>query len=118
MRQRQSRILHNMAQQINTCNLACKESLILAQLFAKIADQLSQTNPANDLLNDIESYLQVFRNRNLPKTREEFETRATLLQLLRELELYQLKVGASINAILKKKQAILIQKTSYQPTSC
>jgi len=44
-------------------------------------------------LNDIESYLQVFRNRNLPKTREEFETRATLLQLLRELENFiQLKV--------------------------
>lgn len=61
--------------------------------FAKIADQLSQTNPANDLLNDIESYLQVFRNRSLPKTREEFETRATLLQLLRELENFiQLKV--------------------------
>ena len=93
MRQRQSRILRNMAQQINTCNLAASESLILAQLFAKIADQLSQTNPANDLLNDIESYLQVFRNRNLPKTREEFETRATLLQLLRELENFiQLKV--------------------------
>ena len=93
MRQRQSRILRNMAQQINICNLAASESLILAQLFAKIADQLSQTNPANDLLNDIESYLQVFRNRNLPKTREEFETRATLLQLLRELENFiQLKV--------------------------
>lgn len=93
MRQRQSRILRNMAQQINTCNLAASESLILAQLFAKIADQLSQTNPANDLLNDIESYLQVFRNRSLPKTREEFETRATLLQLLRELENFiQLKV--------------------------
>ena len=93
MRQRQSRILRNMAQQINTCNLAASESLILAQLFAKIADQLSQTNPADDLLAAIEGYLEVFRHRTLPKTREEFETRATLLQLLRELENFiQLKV--------------------------
>ncbi len=93
MRQRQSRILRNMTQQINTYQLAANESLILAQLFAKIADQLSKTNPANDLLNDIESYLQVFRNRSLPKTREEFETRAILLQLLLELENFiQLKV--------------------------
>ena len=93
MRQRQSRILRNMAQQINTCNLAASESLILAQLFAKIADQLSQTNPAEDLLAAIEGYLEVFRHRTLPKTREEFETRATLLQLLRELENFiQLKV--------------------------
>ena len=93
MRQRQSRILRNMAQQINTCHLAASESLILAQLFSKIAVQLSQTNPAHDLLDDIERYLQVFRHRSLPKTREEFETRATLLQLLREAETFiQVKV--------------------------
>lgn len=93
MRQRQSRILRNMAQQINTCHLAASESLILAQLFSKIAVQLSQTNPAHDLLDDIERYLEVFRHRSLPKTREEFETRATLLQLLREAETFiQVKV--------------------------
>ena len=91
--QRQSRILRNMAQQINTCHLAASESLILAQLFSKIAGQLSQTNPASDLLDEIERYLEVFRNRSLPKTREEFETRATLLQLLREAKTFiQVKV--------------------------
>lgn len=93
MRQRQSRILRNMAQQINTCHLAASESLILAQFFSKIAGQLSQTNPASDLLDEIERYLEVFRNRSLPKTREEFETRATLLQLLREAKTFiQVKV--------------------------
>lgn len=94
MRQGQSRILRNMAQQINTCQLAASESLILAQLFEKIAAQLSQTNPAYALMEEIERYLEVFRKRNLPTTREEFETRATLLQLLRELETFiQLKVN-------------------------
>lgn len=93
MRQRQSRILRNMAQQINTCHLAVSESLILAQLFSKIAGQLSQTNPASDLLDEIERYLEVFRNRSLPKTRDEFETRATLLQLLCEAKTFiQVKV--------------------------
>lgn len=93
MRQRQRRILRNMAQQINTCHLAVSESLILAQLFSKIAGQLSQTNPASDLLDEIERYLEVFRNRSLPKTRDEFETRATLLQLLREAKTFiQVKV--------------------------
>ena len=63
------------------------------QLFSKIAGQLSQTNPASDLLDEIERYLEVFRNRSLPKTREEFETRATLLQLLREAKTFiQVKV--------------------------
>ena len=93
MRQSQSRILRNMAQQINTCQLAASETLILAQLFSKIAGQLSQTNSASSLLDDIERFLEVFRNRSLPKTREEFETRATLLQLLREAKTFiQVKV--------------------------
>ena len=93
MRQSQSRILRNMAQQINTCQLAASETLILAQLFSKIAGQLSQTNPASSLLDDIERFLEVFRNRSLPKTHEEFETRATLLQLLREAKTFiQVKV--------------------------
>ena len=93
MRQSQSRILRNMTQQINTCQLAASETLILAQLFSKIAGQLSQTNPASSLLDDIERFLEVFRNRSLPKTREEFETRATLLQLLREAKTFiQVKV--------------------------
>ena len=56
-----------MAEQINTCQLAASESLIVAQLFSKTASQLSQSNPAYNLLEDIEKYLQVFRNRSLPK---------------------------------------------------
>ena len=64
-----------MANRLTLVTLAASESLILAQLFSKIAGQLSQTNPASDLLDEIERYLEVFRNRSLPKTREEFETR-------------------------------------------
>ena len=67
--------------------------MILAQLFKKTAQQLRQENPAQDLLDDITQYLAIFRDRPLPKTREEFETRATLLQLLRDLETFiQVKV--------------------------
>ena len=70
-----------------------RSSMILAQLFKKTAQQLSQENPAQDLLDDITQYLAIFRERPLPKTREEFETRATLLQLLRDLETFiQVKV--------------------------
>ena len=60
----------------------------LAQLFAKTASQLSQENPAQFLLDEINRYLAVFRERPLPRSRQEFETRATLLQLLRDLETF------------------------------
>ncbi len=86
MRQRQSDLLRDMANDINRCSLNVEESQILAQLFAQTATQLHQTNPATDLLNTIEQYLAIFRERPLPQTRQEFETRAGLLQLLRDLE--------------------------------
>ena len=93
MRKRQNDILRDMAENVNRCQLAASESIILAQLFKKTAQQLSQENPAQDLLDDISQYLAIFRERPLPKTREEFETRATLLQLLRDLETFiQVKV--------------------------
>ncbi|MCY7147890.1 aromatic acid exporter family protein [Streptococcus gordonii] len=93
MRRAQNRILLDMASNINTCRLAASESFILAKLFLKTAKQLSQENPGHDLLDEIEEYLAVFRKRPLPKTRQEFETRATLLQLLRDLETFiELKV--------------------------
>ena len=86
MRKRQNNILRDMANNVNNCQLAASESLILAQLFAKTASQLSQENPAQFLLDEINRYLAVFRERPLPRSRQEFETRATLLQLLRDLE--------------------------------
>ena len=93
MRKWQNDILRDMAENVNRCQLAASESMILAQLFKKTAQQLSQENPAQELLNDITQYLAIFRERPLPKTREEFETRATLLQLLRDLETFiQVKV--------------------------
>lgn len=93
MRRRQNHILRDMAQNVNNYQLAASESLILAQLFSQTAQQLSQENPAHDLLDEIEDYLKIFRERPLPKTRAEFETRSTLLQLLRDLETFiQIKV--------------------------
>ena len=93
MRQAQNRILEDMAGNINNCQLAASESLILARLFSKTAQQLRQENPAHELVEEIETCLAVFRERPLPKTRQEFETRATLLQLLRDLETFiKLKV--------------------------
>lgn len=98
MRRVQNRILNDMACNINNCRLAASESFILSKLFSKTAQQLSQANPGHDLLDEIEDYLAVFRERPLPKTRSEFETRATLLQLLRDLENFiQVKVDFYTN---------------------
>lgn len=93
MRQAQNYILKDMAQNINNCQLSLEESHILAELFQHVADQLSQLNPADSLINEIQTYLENFRKRPLPQSRQEFETRAILLQLLKDLQQFvQLKV--------------------------
>lgn len=93
MRQQQSKILSQMAQNINVCYLESQESLILAKLFAQAAQQLSQENPGQELLAGIAHFRQTFRERSLPQTRQEFETRAILYQLLNDMERFiQLKV--------------------------
>ncbi|WP_304948499.1 aromatic acid exporter family protein [Streptococcus sinensis] len=104
MRQAQNRILEDMAGNINNCQLAASESLILARLFSKTAQQLSQENPAHELVEEIETCLAVFRERPLPKTRQEFETRAMLLQLLRDLETF-IKIKVEFYQNYQKVQA-------------
>lgn len=93
MRMEQSKLLRQMAINVNSCQLESRESVILAHLFYATAEQLSQENPAKTLLEDISDFREVFRNRPLPQTREEFETRAVLFQLLNDMERFiQLKV--------------------------
>lgn len=93
MRSAQNKILRQMAKNINHCLLEGRESIILASLFERTAQQLSRENSGKELLEDIVLFHQTFRDRPLPQTRQEFETRATLFQLLHDMETFiQLKV--------------------------
>ncbi|HFI0419323.1 TPA: aromatic acid exporter family protein [Streptococcus suis] len=93
MRAAQNKILRTMAGNINKCLLEGRENIILSSLFERAAQQLSRENSAKELLLDIELFHATFRERPLPQTREEFETRATLFQLLHDMEAFiRLKV--------------------------
>ena len=93
MRAAQNKILRTMASTINKCLLEARENIILASLFERAAQQVARDNSGQELLLDIELFLAMFRERPLPQTREEFETRATLFQLLHDMEAFiRLKV--------------------------
>ena len=49
-------------------------------------NRLHLTNTGVSLMDEIQDYIDEFRNLDLPKTRDEFEYRATLFQLLRDLQ--------------------------------
>lgn len=86
MRTEQTRLLEVMAKNLNDFRCSAQEADILADMFHSTAQQLHQMNSAEQLKIEIETYVTAFRQRPLPKTRSEFEYRATLFQLLRDLE--------------------------------
>lgn len=93
MRQAQNTILRNMARLMNQLDRQSPEGILLAQLFAETAEELSETNSGEELLAGIGDFLATFRKRELPKTRAEFENRALLFQLLNDMQhILQLKL--------------------------
>lgn len=93
MRADQNKILRQMAEIIKRLALKTPESIILAQLFQEVASEISQKNSGLEQLRAIDDFLVTFRQRELPKTRQEFENRAILFQLLNDMKLFiQMKV--------------------------
>ncbi|MGT2934721.1 aromatic acid exporter family protein [Streptococcus castoreus] len=86
MRRQQNRLLAQMAVNVNKITSQSRESILLSHLFHETGCQLSEENSALTLIDDIEQLLETFRQRELPRTREEFERRAILFQLLQDLE--------------------------------
>ncbi len=93
MRRDQSKLLEIMAINLNEFRWDGEEMAILSEMFKQTAQQLAEQNTASQLIDDIEELLEQFRERPLPQTRREFEKRAQLYQLLRDLKRFvQLKV--------------------------
>ena len=93
MRRDQSKLLEIMATNLNEFRWDGEEMSILSEMFKQTAQQLAEQNTASQLIDDIEELLEQFRERPLPQTRREFEKRAQLYQLLRDLKRFvQLKV--------------------------
>lgn len=86
MRREQVKLLEVMANYLNDYHWKAQEADMVAELFHLTGEQLRETNPASALMVEIDHCLEGFRQRELPTTREEFEYRAMLFQLLMDLK--------------------------------
>lgn len=84
MRKNQNLVLRYIQQNILLCTIPVKEGKILSGLLYLTADQLHEFNTGEFLLEDIRLLLDEFRESELPQTREEFENRALLFQILND----------------------------------
>lgn len=84
MRDGQAQLLRQMLETVETTHFDSREGKVLAGLFYLTASQIHVRNSATYIVEDIDILQHEFKQRALPQTREEFEHRATLFQLLNQ----------------------------------
>ncbi|MFS0863426.1 aromatic acid exporter family protein [Fredinandcohnia sp. 179-A 10B2 NHS] len=88
MRERQFEILQRMLPIITSITHSVEQGHMVANFIDDVRQSIHPGNTARKFLNKLEEMRNTFREMPLPKTREEFETRAALLQFVKEMEEY------------------------------
>ena len=90
MREKQFEIIERILPLVTNIPLVVKQSGIVADFIEDLAENVHPQNTAILYLKKLEEMEIHFRGMALPQTREEFESRAALLQLMKEMESYLL----------------------------
>lgn len=90
MRKLQVEVLYQIRENILTIPVVLRQSLPIAEFIEHTAASFHELNNAIGLLSELQALKQYFKKEKLPVTREEFEFRATLYQILKELEYFLL----------------------------
>lgn len=67
-------------------NIPVEQMTIMSDFTLCVSENISEMNDCKSLLNDLEILRDEFKKMELPKSREEFESRAQLLQFLNDME--------------------------------
>lgn len=90
MREKQFSIIERILPLVANLPLRVKQSGMLAEFIAELGENVHPQNTAIVYLEKLKEMDAVFKEMKLPSTREEFESRAALLQLMKEIEEYLL----------------------------
>lgn len=86
MRIKQFEVLRQMREHLGRVTKYYEQSRLVSALTDLVSFQFNELNTAEELINDLNGYLEIFRGQELPKTREEFENRSSLYQYVRDLQ--------------------------------
>lgn len=114
MREKQFEIIERILPLVTNIPSIVKQSDILADFIFELAENVHPQNTAIIYLRKLEDMENLFKKMALPVTREEFESRAALLQLMKEMERY-LMLKHSFKASrdrMKKKGLFKLSKKS------
>ncbi|MCR5592993.1 MAG: hypothetical protein K6F79_04525 [Saccharofermentans sp.] len=86
MRMKQSEILSEIYRNVSDIRTTPDTAKIISDFLVKTANEYDRENDVSGLLKECESINDDFKDRPLPKTRDEFEDRARLFVLMRSIE--------------------------------
>ncbi|WP_103106709.1 aromatic acid exporter family protein [Brevibacillus reuszeri] len=88
MREKQFELLERMMPIVSSLNTRVPQGLHIADFLERISDSVHPGNTAYRFIDQLRDMRKEIKETDLPRTREEFETRASLFYLLREIESY------------------------------
>jgi uncharacterized membrane protein YgaE (UPF0421/DUF939 family) len=103
MREKQLEIIERILPMITSIPMTLKQGKMTADFFDELSERIHPGNTANFFLEKLKSLRLEFEELPLPQTREEFETRAALFQIIKEIEQY-LIIKSSFKGMKKKKE--------------
>lgn len=86
MRQSQCQILHNLHYEMKKIRVMPEQAKIVAEYMLYLADFVRECNCPDAQLERLEDMIKTIRETKLPRTNEEFESRALLYHILLDLE--------------------------------
>ena len=86
MRQVQSQVLRQIYNSIQMIAYLPDQAPVIADFFERIGREYARTNDVKELLDTLHALILAMRKEALPKKREEFESRAVLFYILKQLE--------------------------------
>lgn len=86
MRIIQVRILMDIFESLEDVDVILPQSMEISRYVNKVAEEFAERNNVSELISDLDKLYNYFRNAPLPKSRNEFEQRAVLFNVLRDLE--------------------------------
>ncbi|WP_096434741.1 aromatic acid exporter family protein [Alteribacter populi] len=88
MREKQFDIIERMMPLLTAIDIRVKQGEMVANFLEELSKGVHPDNTAHLFIAQLEDLKESFKEMALPKTREEFETRSSILQLIKELEQY------------------------------
>ncbi|MFF2448682.1 aromatic acid exporter family protein [Neobacillus sp. NPDC058068] len=107
MREKQFEIIERLLPLVISITSKVKQGKMIADFLEELSENIHPGNTAHLYIDKLNAMKKEFEEMELPKTREEFETRAALLQLVNEINDY-LIIKSSFQA--KKKKVNEIKK--------